>query len=244
MKLISINIENNLHYDTVLSFLKKEKPDVVCFQELLEEDFEFFKKELNLSGNFCCFSYIKSKNYLELIGKRQGIAIFTKNIIDSDSIFYYGKEENLLKSFDEYISDEKFIKNYALVWTNVKNVDGVIYKIITTHLPVTKEGESSPFQIEVAKNLLEKLNSFGEFVICGDMNAPRGNETFNMLEKKYKDNIPLGYKTSLDQKLHRVKGLQYMVDCLFTTPEYKTSNVKLVDGVSDHMAIVAEILKR
>jgi len=34
-----------------------------------------------------------------------------------------------------------------------------------------------------------------------------------------------------------------MVDCLFSTPAYKASNVKLVDGVSDHMAIVAEIRK-
>jgi hypothetical protein len=34
-----------------------------------------------------------------------------------------------------------------------------------------------------------------------------------------------------------------MVDGLFTTPVYQTSNVKLVDGVSDHMAIVAEIHK-
>ena len=32
-----------------------------------------------------------------------------------------------------------------------------------------------------------------------------------------------------------------MVDGLFTTPAYKASDVKLVDGISDHMAIVAKI---
>ena len=69
------------------------------------------------------------------------------------------------------------------------------------------------------------------------------NEAFDRIARKYKDNIPKKYKTSLDQNLHRVKGLQYMVDGLFTTPGYKASNVKLVDGVSDHVAIVADIEK-
>jgi exonuclease III len=243
MKLISLNIENNLHYETVLPFIKKERPDVICFQEVLEEDFEFLKRELDLNGIFCCFSYIKSKSYLQLRGKKQGVAIFSKNIVNSGSIFYYGQENNILKPFTEYMSDEKFTKNYALIWANIKNNDNIIYKIITTHLPVTKEGESSPFQIEVASNLLSTLSTLGELVLCGDMNAPRGSKTFSMLEKNYKDNIPEEYKTSIDQNLHRVKGIQFMVDGLFTTPTYKASNVKLVDGVSDHMAIVAEILK-
>ena len=242
MKLISLNIENNLH-ETVLLFIKKEKPDVVCLQEVLEEDFEFLKKELNIEGVFQSFSYVKSKTYEKLIGKKQGVAIFAKNIVNSGSIFYYGEQENIFKSFDEYMSNENFKKNYALVWVNIKNEDGIVYKIITTHLPVTEKGESNPFQLEVANLLLDKLNPLGEFVLCGDMNAPRGNETFNRLAKKYKDNIPLEYKTSIDQNLHRVKGIQFMVDCLFSTSTYKTSNVKLVDGVSDHMAIIAEISK-
>jgi hypothetical protein len=75
------------------------------------------------------------------------------------------------------------------------------------------------------------------------MNAPRGKESFSRLAKKYKDNIPPEYKTSIDQNLHKVKGIQFMVDGLFTTPSYKASDVKLVDGVSDHMAVVAEITK-
>jgi hypothetical protein len=34
-----------------------------------------------------------------------------------------------------------------------------------------------------------------------------------------------------------------MVDGLFTTPAYEAQDVKLVDGVSDHMAVVAPITK-
>jgi hypothetical protein len=47
--------------------------------------------------------------------------------------------------------------------------------------------------------------------------------------------------TSLDQNLHRIPGLQFMVDGLFTTEKVRAENVALCDGVSDHMAIVATL---
>ena len=244
MKLVSLNIELNKHYDTVLNFLKKEKPDVICLQELLEEDLNRFKEELGMGGIFKAFSYFENHSHYENVeGKKQGVAIFSNNIIDSGSIFYVGREENLLKSYKEYLLDEKTMENRVLLWADIKNEEGLIYKFINTHLPVTKEGESSRYQLEVVDLLLEKLRTLGQFVLCGDTNAPRGNESFSRLAKKYKDNIPSEYKTSIDQNLHRVKGIQFMVDGLFTTPNYKASNVSLIDGISDHMAIVAKITK-
>jgi len=242
MKLISINIECNRHTDSVLDFLKNEKPDVVCIQELLEEEFEFYKKELGLNGVFQIWNYFRSPSYGDLMGKRQGVAIFTKEIIESGSVFYAGSKENILKPFDEYMSDENFQKNKAFVWANVKDGEGE-FRIITTQLPVTKEGEVTPYQIEVMNSMLHHLESFEEFVLCGDMNAPRGRQSFSLITEKYKDNIPPEYKTSIDQNLHKVKGIQFMVDGLFTTPAYKASNVRLQDGISDHMAIIAEISK-
>jgi len=245
MKLISLNIEVGLHNEKVLEFLKKEKADVVCLQELLDEDFELYKKELEMEGFRQIWHYQNKvrTTYLELIGKKDSIAIFAKNIVDHGSTFFIGKEENLFKKYDEYIANEEFQNNGAFLWVDIKNADGKIFKFITTHLPVTKDGEVTPFQLEVIDALLKELGKIEGFVLCGDTNAPRGKESFGRLAEKYKDNIPNEYKTSIDQNLHRVKGLQYMVDGLFTTPNYIASNVKLIDGVSDHMAIVAEIDK-
>lgn len=243
MKLISLNIEANKHNHTVLPFLKKEKPDVICLQELLDSDFTLYKKELNMEGVFKASGYVKHPNYKNIEGNRSGIGIFAKNIINSGSVFYFGKEENVLKTFSEYLSDESNQKNHVLLWVDVKNGRGDLLRFFTTHLPVTKEGESSPFQLQVLDCMFRELDLFTEFILCGDMNAPRGNESFRRLAEKYKDNIPLEYKTSIDQKLHRVKGLMRMVDGLFTTAHYEASNVKLVDGVSDHMAIISDIKK-
>ncbi len=240
MKLISINIELNKHYKTVFDFLKQENPDVICIQELLEDDFENFKKVLGKQGIFKPRSRIGDDLHLiDIKGKIEGVAIFAQNIVDSGSIYYEGKEENVLKTYEEYNSGENN-KNSVLVWIDTKDSYGRSCRFITTHMPVTKGGESTPYQLEVVDNLLRELNSLGEFILCGDMNAPRGKETFSRIAKKYKDNIPGEYKTSLDQNLHRVKNLQHMVDGLFTTTKYQASNVKLIDGVSDHMAIVAD----
>ncbi len=242
MKLVSINIENNLHTKTVLEFLKKERPDIVCMQELLEEDFPFYKKELNLEGVYQPWHCIISPNYPNLKGKKNGVAIFSKNIVDSGFIFYNGRKENIQKSFEEYMSREEFRKNSVLVWADIKdNNSNLILKIVTTHLPVTHEGEVTEYQIKVIDALLAELSRIDEFVLCGDTNAPRGAESFSRIAKKYKDNIPQEYNTSIDQNIHRTKGIQFMVDVLFTTPLYEVTRVRFQDGVSDHMALVAEI---
>jgi len=244
MKLISLNIELNIHDELVLPFLKNEKADVVCIQEILEENFEMYKKELGLQGIFKPWSPVSSRARPLLLGKMQGIAIFTKNIVSSGYNFYIGKEENHLKPFSEWLENkEEYNKDKVLVWITTKDKDGKEYKIVTTHFTITKQGESTPEQLEHLDLLFKALDPLGEFVLVGDFNAPRGNETFTRLARKYTDNIPPEYKTSIDKNLHRNGEILFMVDGLFTTPHYDGTNVKLVDGLSDHMAIVADIEK-
>jgi exonuclease III len=238
MKLISLNIETNKHHDLILPFLKRENPDVFCAQEILEEDFAIYKRELGMDGVFAPCRYVRSKTCEESIGKLQGVSIFCKKILNSGEEFYLGTKEEVEKPFDAV----NFVKTEALAWAEIE-VESAVYKFVTLHLPVTEHGESTEEQLSAQSYLFKKLEPLGEFILCGDMNAPRGNETFRRFTEKYKDNIPLEYKTSIDQNLHRVKGIQFMVDCLFTTPSYTADGVKLVDGLSDHMAIVAEISK-
>ncbi len=243
MKLVSVNIEMNLHYDKVLPFVEKENPDIICLQELLEEDFEALKNKFDMQGTYKPFFRVTLGHYSNNGGKKHGVAIFAKNISQFGYSYYVGKEENINKSHEEYYSDIKNSENGVLVWADIKHENGEVFRFATTHFTITKEGASTPKQLSDLGHLLNALEQIGDFVLCGDMNAPRGNETFTRLASRYKDNIPLEYKTSIDQNLHRIKGIMFMVDGLFTTPTYQASNVKLVDGVSDHMAIVADIKK-
>lgn len=252
MKLVSLNIEGNKHYERFIPFLEKENPDVICMQEVLEEDFEFLKENLQMQGIYKTQAYVcnMSEHYTTMQGKRFGVAIFTKNILDSGYVFYWGKEENTAMSFEEYFFGEE-VKEYVirreelrsnvLLWVDIQDVSGAVLRFASTHYPVSNQGESSAHQLEVLVPFFEKLEGLKDFVVCGDFNAPRGNETFRRIAEKYHDNIPEKYVTSLDQNLHRNKGLMYMVDCLFSTPAYRVTDVSLVDGLSDHMAIVATV---
>jgi endonuclease/exonuclease/phosphatase family metal-dependent hydrolase len=242
MKVISLNIEGNKHYELVLPFLHTENPDVICLQEVLEDDVNMFFSEFpEMIGTFKPFTYYGSKHerYASMSGKIFGNLVLAKNAYTTDSFYYWGSEINARVTDELELIDATCRQNYSLVYIKVKADKNKDIVICTTHFPVTEEGESTPHQLEIIEPLSIKLKEFENFVLCGDFNAPRGGETFGLLTKMYKDNIPEKYMTSLDQNLHRVKGLQYMVDGCFSSGDVNVTSVKLCDGVSDHMAVVA-----
>ena len=91
--------------------------------------------------------------------------------------------------------------------------------------------------------MLNKLNSFlGNILLIGDFNSPRGKEVFTRLSCRYIDNMPKSLTTTLDKKYHRSKeNIKFVVDGIFSSPSLKVEHIKVVDGVSDHMAIVTSI---
>jgi hypothetical protein len=66
-----------------------------------------------------------------------------------------------------------------------------------------------------------------------------------MLADKYSDQIPVDIKTTLDASIHRSGSKpdfpEFVVDGLFTAGKYKVSDVRVVSGVSDHCALIANI---
>ena len=64
------------------------------------------------------------------------------------------------------------------------------------------------------------------------------------LAGRLRDNIPPPVTTSIDGPLHRAGDLGLMVDGMFTTQGYEAREVRVVDGVSDHCALVATVARR
>jgi len=247
IKLVSLNIECNKHYEKIIPFIKKQNPDVVCFQEVLEEDFELLKNELGYDGYFMPWRYFDSTDdhHAEIYGKRFGSAVFSPSISAHGHHYFWGSKECIDIPFSDFDKKNESQKCYALVWVDIDAGDGELYRLITTHFPATVKGESSPHQLEILAPFFKHIETLGEFVLCGDFNAPRGNETFTRLTERYKDCIPQSYMTSIDNNLHRNgnENIMFMVDGLFLTQAYTATDVSLKDGVSDHMAIVATLHK-
>ncbi|TSC62586.1 MAG: endonuclease/exonuclease/phosphatase [Parcubacteria group bacterium Gr01-1014_48] len=235
-KIISINIETDKHHDTVLPFLHREQPDVVCMQEIYSHEAERYQYELGMRGlfapmNLCVSRHIKGALHVE------GVAIFSKHPVSNVSIALYAGYKNRVPI---YVDKDARTYNHVLLSCDVSK-DNKIYTIATTHFTWAPDGQADEFQRKNILLLLRALKKLPDVILCGDFNAPRGREIFDKLAKKYKDNIPAEITSTIDPYLHRAPHLQYVVDGLFSTPKYSVDNVRAETGISDHKAIVGSV---
>ncbi len=239
--LVSINIERNWHYETVFAFLKAEKPDVVCLQEMLDRDISRFKKELQMEGIFAptAISNLgRGTEELAKAGIKNGNAVFSALPISlSGSLSYCDCGEDTVTRETQHF--------HKVVPRLTVQKSGASFTIATTHFTWTPDGEPNDKQRRDVAALLKVLTPFSELILCGDFNAPRGGEIWAQLAARYQDNIPKEYLTSLDPHLHRLKNAkELVVDGLWSTPQYRVFEVRLVEGVSDHKAVVGYIEKK
>jgi len=236
LRVVSVNIEGRKHLESVANFLKTEMPEVLCLQEVYEVDLPLFEE---IIGGTATFAPMHTRDG----SQREGVALISRFPYEATFEQYAGKESEELPTYDKTTFKSGVeSQRYNLLTAHIQGEDGP-YTIATTHLPVTEEGQVTEYQIEAIKNLITCLEKIGEFVVLGDMNAPRGQQSFSLLSERYRDNIPLHYETSLDQELHRAAPIQKMVDGCFSTPAYTIKQTRFQCGISDHCAICVEVTK-
>lgn len=235
IKLVTLNIERSKHLDLVLPFLEREQPDVVCLQELCSRDIEQFASVLGAQG----FTEPLTIHTAEGGECLFNIGIFSRLPVVSHEVQYYYKAGEELSVFE--LGDQRTI-NRALLRCDVVK-DDVTFRIGTTHFTWTPDGEVDEAQRTDIENLFAVLEGQGDIVFTGDFNAPRGKEIFSRLAERYRDNVPGEYTASIDGSLHRAGALPHMVDGIFSTLGYAVENVRMVCGVSDHCALVADVRK-
>lgn len=243
LKLLHINIERDKHHARYAPLVGSFRPDVAMMQEVLEDDIPTVQGILGM----------KHIAYAPLcLHPADGNPRVTGNLLASHAplnnlreIVYAGNG-----SGRDYVDPLKQATDpatpirYPLLTAEI-NHQGQTYRVATTHFPWTPNGEANDIQRNAITNLLKELSAFPSLILTGDFNAPRGKEIFAKLAEAYRDNIPPHYICSLDKSLHRAGNAlpDYMVDGLFTTPDYVAEDVKLHSGVSDHMAVTATIRK-
>lgn len=243
LKYVSLNIEAHRHLEErVLPFLKAEQPDFVSLQEVFAADMPLIEKELGMKGHFVPQATVNEVSiHIKHAMGDWGVAQFTRLPIQAEGSFHYTGTPERLPIFFERNSPNSM--NRVFLWYKVE-FNGQSYTIGATHFTISPKGEWTQEQQDSLEKLLAGLQDFPELVLSGDFNAPRGGKIFTQLAEKYTDNIPPEVTTSIDGQFHKAGQLQLMVDGLFTTPGYVVTNVRVVGGVSDHKAVVAEITKR
>lgn len=243
LKLVSINVERQKHWDTVLPFLKRESPDVVCMQELFLSDVPLV--------DFPFHHFVPNSQWVDSEHQKPetvGVCVFSKKPFSDIQTSYYFGDPGTIPIFDQ--TSPATIRATWLRGIALATID-TQFTVATTHGTWTPHGEAEAYQLEDIERLKKILADVGEHVLCGDFNIPRGTDPIaNLLSQGYTDQIPPEYHGSMDMQFHRTRGTSEeahvatnMVDYLFTTPAYGARNVRLQDGVSDHKAIIATITR-
>jgi len=237
MKIVSINIEKDAHLERVIDFVQKENPDVVCMQEVMESTFPHLMSEMGMYGTFVPF--VTLKNWGDgLDGRVMGIATFSREPHTIAGVHYYQGTEGKLSDLEKGVDICEVHKNIARAVLAVRAGKCVIG---TTHFTYTCDGEPDEAQRKSLERMLKLLEPYENLVLCGDFNIPRPNELYEKLKEEFTDNVPSIYHSSLDSKLHRVPGLERMVDYVWTRGGCEAGEVHFVEGVSDHCAVVTEV---
>lgn len=242
MKIISVNIERNKHFDTVIPFLEKENPDVVCIQEITESGISKFTDVFGTYLTFVPFTILKGFEE-DVEGQKVGVAILSKRQHFVRGIHYYQGTEQVGVTTKTDIAEGTFhehISRAVLVCDCVDDAGNNI-TVSTTHFTYTPDGEPDSWQERGLKKLLDELTPYADLLLTGDFNIPRANGLYKMLCDSFVDNISPDADSSLDPELHRVKGLRRMVDYFWTRGVYRAKDVQFRCGVSDHCAVVGEI---
>lgn len=246
MKLISINIERDKHFGTVIPFIETERPDVLCLQEVFQNDLYRFET-LGYTCTFLPMTIFISNNTEQILG----IALCSRTPLHNMHSQYYLDLGDILRVHDS--NDIVHTVRYGYIGGNILH-DDTIYPIITTHFTWTPNGERPSLeQIESLETLFALTAHMKPHSICGDFNIPRHtSHLYEKLATQYTDNIPPEYTSSLDKQFHRLGDSpdrahlfsSFMVDYVFTQPPYHATDVRLVFGLSDHAAVMATLSKR
>lgn len=247
IKILSLNIEGDKHLPRIIKLVKQEKPDIVCLQEVFEEDFHLFHRQFNMQGIFMPTVWIDSAG-LPGFGKNGpfGIALFSKLAGEFGGDYYFRRRGDRLPRY----KGKPNAGNRGLIWQEIKGKgkkeEGKRLIVATTHFTWSKNGQTTEKQRRDLKALIKLLvNKVKPDVLCGDFNAPRGQEIWSAISGKFTDNIPPEAKTTLDPDLHYSHGVKLVVDGFFTKPngKLKVESLRLIRGISDHLAVSAIMLE-
>jgi endonuclease/exonuclease/phosphatase family metal-dependent hydrolase len=251
LKIITLNIERNRHWELVLPFLERERADVVCLQEIFEDDVERVEA-LGYHGVFAFIMLYPPDPHDLSHCKPLGVAIFSRTPLQRAEVFtYYAAPSANAPRFPRTPEIVRETTDHRVIVAHIEH-SGVEYPIATTHFTLSTRGRSTPEQATDMTNLLTYLSRFPALVLAGDLNIPRGhNKQYERLTERYTDWVPIEIESTIDLSLHRAgrdpKEVPFLskftLDYFMSTHQFRIDNVRTKSGVSDHLALIGEVTR-
>lgn len=226
-------------FDSILDFIHREAASpnfVVLLQEVYKGSLERISNALRgrmVYSQYCNLSLTDREEEAE----SWGVAIGSK-------LDLFGVEEHYYDGIP--ISPGKIVLNngpehaHSLLQASLK-VGSERFNFGTTHFTWYNKPEPSEQQQGDFANLADLLNDASDIVLTGDFNSPRGYPIFDSIARIYKDNIPADINTTNDTTIRPEAIWRLVIDGFFTSEHYKASNIRMIQGLSDHQGILGEV---
>lgn len=234
----SLNIEKRRHISKVIPFLKERGDTFVFLQELQEIDIETIKSELGMGCAFAPMENITARPVFGEPTNRRGVGIFSKIPYSNVSIQYYA---GFWDGAPEHTHASEEDTHCVLLSFDVE-LDGRVATLATTHFMWAANCLPNDAQGITVERIIVALQDKSRVILTGDFNTPRGYAPYSRLAEAFHDNVPAEVMTTIDPHLHRAGALQVVIDGVFSSKDINVSDVNIVSGVSDHCAIVGEIM--
>ncbi len=154
-------------------------------------------------------------------------------------------------------ASDRFLYNYTLLAITIKNQHGKPITIATTYFPVVdhnspgladhelksledvQELEHIDFTLEHFLSKLRLLKA--PIIFTADLNNARGEYVYDTIANELVDIVPQSVLSTIDPKLHRHRGLKLVVDTIMISPNISVKSFTMIQGVSDHQALIASL---
>jgi endonuclease/exonuclease/phosphatase family metal-dependent hydrolase len=230
IKLLTLNIQEDRHLDRVCAAIAEHRPDIVCLQEVLEPACA----RLAATGPYDV--RFASSGRLPKHGEEYnwGVAVLSRVPVRSQTASYYADDLQFR------VLREPNDPRRVVVVTELEH-QGQPYRIATTHFTWSPDGQINEAQRADFSRLEQVLAPYPDYLLCGDFNAPRGREMFSKFVDQLGliDHLPTDVTSTLDPQFHRAPSLKLVVDTIFSTRHYRLTDVRVLEGISDHKGIVA-----
>ena len=239
MKLFQANIWGGRLPFQIMEALKSEKPDLICFQEvvstkgdaLIFTTIEQIQEGIGLDNSF--FSPVFDFN---LMNKKAGFG----NGIISRFPFSDTKTEftrlNHKNNFD-FDTDDYNIRNFQHVTIELNNKILNLLNHHGHHIHQHKNGDAETLRQcgEIAK-YIDSLD--GNVILCGDFNLGPTSDSINILNSRLRN---LSVEAKLTSTRNELTPKNEVCDYIFVSKGINVSKFYMLDKVlSDHNALILE----
>lgn len=233
IKLLTLNIEGNRHLDRVEAVIAEHLPDIVCLQEALEADCARLASAGRYDVKFTLSAHLPNWRGGQ---HNWGLAVMCRVPVHAQNVHYYSNDTRIR------LVREPNDARRVVVMTELEH-QGLPYRIATTHFTWSPDGHIIEEQKADFARLKRALSAYPDYVLCGDFNAPRGREMFGIFvdELGLTDHLPASVTSTLDPLFHKLGTLELVVDTIFSTSQYRVTQTRVLEGISDHKGVLARI---